>query len=293
MARYEITDLCSKIRKIEAIPTSSSTFTDEDLTELLNMELQSYVVPVIQKVREEYFVIVEEVPFANVIDIPPEAIGMRLRDVASVNGAQLSNIPRLNPEEQNFGTGLFGYIIRNNQIIFSASITGITTIQLSYYKRPNDLTSTDYVKVTSKNGSNVLGVTGIPLDWAIGTTVDVIGKTVPFIGKKYGSALVAVGITTITVDAATYASAEIGDYISTEGYSPVPQYIPVEAHNLLIQSAAMRCLESLGDREGWKVSNTKLEKMEADLINLLAPRVDSQSKKVINRSTITHFMRGN
>lgn len=293
MARYEITDLCSKIRKIEAIPTSSSTFTDEDLTELLNMELQSYVVPVIQKVREEYFVIVETVPFALVIDIPPEAIGMRLRDVTSIRGTTITNIPRLNPEELSLGTGLFGYIIRNNQIIFSAEIKSIDSIQLSYYKKPNDLTVTNFVKVTAKNGAGVMSVTGIPTTWTIGTPVDVIGKAVPFIGKKYGATITGVSSTTITVDIDTYNLISVGDYVAAEGYSPVPQYLPTEAHNLLIQSAAMRCLESLGDREGWKIANTKLAKMEADLINLLAPRVDSQSKKVINRNTITNYLRGN
>ena len=291
MARYDTTDLCDKIRKIEAIPSSSNTFTDADLTELLNMELQSYVVPVIQKVREEYFVIVEnQVLVGNAITIPPAAIGLRLRDIAiwDESGQALTFIPMLSPEELNNGN-MFGYTLRNEQVIFNMVTPGVT-LAISYFKRPNDLTVTDYCIVTAKLGGNQVTVNGMPAEWVGTESVDIIGKTVPFIGKSTEVTATITNSTTITLPAGDYAKVAVGDYIAATGYSPVPQYIPVEAHTLLIQSAALRCLQSLGDRDGWKVSSQKLGRMEADLISLITPRVVSQYKKIVNSRTIKQFV---
>lgn len=291
MARYDAADLCDKIRKIEAIPASSNTFTNDDLTEILNMELQSYVVPVIQKVREEYFVVTEQhVLVGNTITIPPEAIGLRLRDVAVWDDAQqsLQFIPKLNPEELNAGN-LYGYTLRNDKIVFNSVPSGVT-ISLSYYKRPNDLTNTEYVTVLTKAGSNQVTVTGMPVTWTGTVSVDVIGKQIPFIGKSLEVPAVVFSATTLTLPADVYAAIEVGDFIATTGFSPVPQYIPVEAHALLIQSAALRCLQSLGDREGWKVSSQKLGRLEMDLISLITPRVESQYKKIVNNRNLKHFM---
>lgn len=291
MARYDAADLCDKIRKIEAIPASSNTFTNDDLTEILNMELQSYVVPVIQKVREEYFVVTEQhVLTGNTITIPPEAIGLRLRDVAVWDEAQqsLQFIPKLNPEELNAGN-LYGYTLRNDKIVFNSVPSGVT-ISLSYYKRPNDLTNTEYVTVLTKAGSNQVTVTGMPATWTGTVSVDVIGKQIPFIGKSIEVSAVVFSATTLTLPADVYATIEVGDFIATSGFSPVPQYIPVEAHALLVQSAALRCLQSLGDREGWKVSSQKLGRLEMDLISLITPRVESQYKKIVNNRNLKHFM---
>lgn len=291
MARYDAADLCDKIRKIEAIPASSNTFTNDDLTEILNMELQSYVVPVIQKVREEYFVVTEQhVLNGNTITIPPEAIGLRLRDVAVWDEAQqsLQFIPKLNPEELNAGN-LYGYTLRNDKIVFNSVPSGVT-ISLSYYKRPNDLTNTEYVTVLTKAGSNQVTVTGMPATWVGTVSVDVIGKQIPFVGKSIEVSAVVFSATTLTLPADVYATIEVGDFIATSGFSPVPQYIPVEAHALLVQSAALRCLQSLGDREGWKVSSQKLGRLEMDLISLITPRVESQYKKIVNNRNLKHFM---
>lgn len=291
MARYDTIDLCDKIRRIESIPTSSNTFTDDDLAEMLNLELQTYVVPVVQRVREEYFVIVEQHTLTgNTLAIPPEAIGMRLRDVAIWNtGTQtLEFIPKLSPEELNHANR-YGYTLRNEQIVFN-NINSGTVIQLSYFKRPNDLTTTDYCVVVSKDGSNNVTVSGMPASWTVSHTVDVIGKTVPFITKEEDVTATIVDTDTLTLSAAAYAEVAVGDYIVTAGYSPVPQYLPVEAHGLLVQAAALRCLQSLGDRDGWKVAAQKLARMETDLVALISPRVETQYKKVITNRSINKFM---
>ena len=64
------------------------------------------------------------------------------------------------------------------------------------------------------------------------------------------------------------------------GQSPVAQFIPAEATYLLAQLAAARCLQALGDTEGYKVSLTKIEQMKNHLINLISDRIEGQPKRI-------------
>jgi len=292
--RYETTSLCNQIRRIGSLPTSASTFTDDDLTAIMNMELQASVVPIIQTAREEYFVIADTVTVAaNVatIDIASEAIGMRIRDLAVASGNSLQYIPRVTPELYNSS---FGYYIQNNQIILCAPFTTETTFIVKYYKRPNDLT-TETVKVVSKGAGTTINVDNIPDTWGTisnNITIDVIDKSVPFIGKKYNVSSTITGASAISVTAEAYALIEVGDYIALEGTSPVPQYIPVEAHHLMVQGANTRCLEALGDKDGYKAAAVKFAQMTEALISIINPRVESQSKKVITNRTLHSMITG-
>lgn len=283
--KHETAALCAQLRRLESIPTSSNTFTDADLTELMNIELQSTIVPAIQSVREEYFVVDTDYTLQageSAIDIPPEAVGMRLRDVVKVHtGGSISYLPRLTPEELSYGTGLYGYTVKNNQLILYPTPTAAVTIRVSFYRRPNDLTNTLYGYVISKDGSNTVTMSNIPTSWNVGQGLDLIGKELPFIGKEYNWLPTGVNTGTLEVPAEIYALITPGDYIASAGYSPVAQYIPVEAMNLLVQAAAIRSLEALGDHDGWKVATTKYTQMEKSLLAIISPRVESKSKKVI------------
>lgn len=289
-SRYETTELCKQIRRIESIPTSANTFTDADLTELMNMELQSSVVPLIQRVREEYFVVSKDYTIdltTKTLDIPPEAIGMRVRNVAYVdsNGI-LTFIPRISPEELTYDRAIYGYLLQNNQIIFYTTVNPSQTVRITYFKRPNDLTTTEFGVIMSKDGANTLTLSHIPADWAPGTELDLINKSVPFIAKDFIWSLTSKTATTIVVPADIYALAEVGDYVTTSGMAPVLQYIPVEAHHLVVQAAAVRCLEALGDGDGWKIASETYNNRAADLIAIINPRVESQHKKIVSRNNI-------
>lgn len=288
--RYEVENLCAQIRRIESIPTSENTFTDYDITELMNMELQSAVVPLIQRVREEYFVISKIYTVGNgvkTIEIPSEAIGMRLRDVSIIdsNGI-LEYLPRLNPEYLTYGRRVYGYTLQNNELILHTNKNNEYTIKVSYFKRPNDLTTGSHVMVTGKNGNNEISVTKIHDSFTITSELDLISKFSPFVGKAYMWLPTAITTNTITVPSDVYEQTSIGDYITLSGTAPVPQSIPVEAHHLLVQGTAMRCLEALGDRDGWKIASAKYTKMENDLLAIINPRVESQSKKIVKRRSI-------
>src|SRR5690606_16238107 len=74
---------------------------------------------------------------------------------------------------------------------------------------------------------------------------------------------------------------EVGDYITLEGYSAIPQ-IPVEAHAYLAQLTAAKCLEGLGDREGMKAALDKAESLKKSLLVMTSQRVDGSPKKVVS-----------
>lgn len=73
-----------------------------------------------------------------------------------------------------------------------------------------------------------------------------------------------------------------GDYIALEEECIIPQ-IPTEAHSLLAQRVAARCLEALGDTEGLQAANAKIAEMEQKLGSVVDTRVEGAPLKIYSR----------
>ena len=84
---------------------------------------------------------------------------------------------------------------------------------------------------------------------------------------------------TIFVDTVTGLS--VGDYISLEGYSAIPQ-IPLEAHAYLAQLTAVKCLETVADRPGMEAAQAKANELRQNMLTITTQRVDGSLKKIIN-----------
>lgn len=290
MSKFEVGTLCKNIRLIEAIPESQNTFLDEDLVELMSLELLTTVVPLIKKARADFFTVSKLYTIDEnnrAIDIPNAAIGLSVRSVMwRYSDGTVSIIPLLDLTELPYNRD--GYVIMNNQVIVYSSIQN-AQIQIDFYNRPASLTLTEYGKVVAKQAvvnpgdtEATLTLNQKPESWQDTTEVTVISKAVPFVTKELG-VIITPGDptdTTITVPIATFNQVAVGDYICTTDYAPVIQYVPVEAYHLIVQLAAVRCLESLGDKDGWKVSNTQATQMKQDLMELIMPRTETQHKAI-------------
>lgn len=290
---YTTSKLVESVRRRGSIPASQQLFSIDDIIDLATDELETSILPQIMSVREEYFVSYTDVAVASSsepvdLDIPSNAIGQKLRDVCWVHtNGSLSSIPRYELEQASGNSysddyaRTNGFMIRGNNVVLYPSNQGTGTLRLYFYKRPLTLianTKCGQVQSIDTN-TNEVTLSFLPANWAVTNTVNVISQTQPFQTK-----VDSVEITTISFSTVTLASVDniaVGDWIALEGYSPIPQ-LPVEAHKVLAQATVVKCMEAMGDREGMKASQAKLDIDLQNMFKLIAPRVDGAPKKVTN-----------
>jgi hypothetical protein len=295
---YTTTQLIASIKRRASMPTSQQLFTDQAFIDLATDEMESNIVPMIMSVREEYFV--KEIDYTITASqiayaIPPRAIGMKLRDVVLVTNPNtpqysISSLPRLNLEDISNDVGSpyitpVGFYLKNNDVILypTPANTG-TYLRLYYLERPLTLCTTSNAgQITSINtGTNEVTLSFVPNDWVVGDTINAVSSVPGFQTTVVSAEITALSDPTVTLDSVDDLS--VGDWISLEGFSPIPQ-IPVEAQIVLAQATAVKCLEALGDREGMAAAERKLEQNKHDMLTMLNPRVDGAIQKVTNAGT--------
>lgn len=293
--QYNTEELIKTIKRACAVPTSQLTYTDEDWTALANDMLQTKVVPLVMSTREEYFVTFEDVfsPADGVIPFPKQAVGSKLRTVAYIsqqNPLILINLPRIDLDVVA-GVGFYniwtlaGFYIQGENIVLypNTSVPTNTPIRLYYYKRTLYLAAPDQygrvVEVDPLTGTITLDY--LPLTWQVGDTLNSVSSEPNFTVTNPLMTVSALSSPTIIVD--NVEGISVGDYISQEGYSAIPQ-VPIEAMNYLAQLTAVIALEGLGDREGMAAAEKVAESLKESLLVMISNRVDGSPKKVINPS---------
>lgn len=316
----DVTALIARAKLQELIPNSSVTFTDDQVGSLMDQELQSYVVPLVQDVRQEYFIVTRDyvmpavtgtVNVQNWLEVPDEATGLTLRDVyVTDDQGNFANIPRLSPEQaasrnspvwwgttnSNTAWGQGGFYLQGNQLqLFPYSIANNRPMRLTFNRRPARLTKTsNCAQIISIIGDSVTLGASIN-SWSTGDYIDVIQNKLPhdyvqdlsatqsLYSSPVGLRAVLVASAsgnTLTFDPGITASLHVGDWVADYGFSPFAQLIPIEATNVLVQSTAVRLLEALGDRDGQKAAEAKLARMSKDLLGLISPRVQGKAQKI-------------
>jgi hypothetical protein len=88
-----------------------------------------------------------------------------------------------------------------------------------------------------------------------------------------------------------YWPIEVGDYICLANECIIPQ-IPPELHSMLAEMTASRILSALGDKEGYALSQNKLEQISKQQAALIGNRVEGSVVKVFNSSSLLRMGRG-
>jgi len=291
---FAIDALIAQVYRMESIATSSQTFNEEDIIEFLNLELQSTVTPVIQSVNEEFGVMSVDYPVSPLPDtvrIPTEATGARLRSVQLISSSGIiQNVPRLSPDkigQMNFWAN--GFYIKNNELVFyPVPIVFQGTLRLNYFRRPNKLVQAlaagRITAIDTIGGLVTLDNAPVPSnDWIGGAKVDVIHGDSPFDFVEQNLTILSATGPVLQFSPTDVALLEIGDYVSLTGESVVAQFIPSEATYYLCQLAGARCLQALGDTEGYQVAQTKAAEMRTHLLNLVSDRIEGQPKRLIGQ----------
>jgi len=299
---YDSTELLASIKKRASIPVSQQTFLDEDLLMFADEEISLKIVPAILSVKEEFYVVTEEIPLqANKLNypIPYRAIGSKVRQLYLKSGDNLSPLAQIQMDhlsdssKTNLSSNYPGFYIQNGDIMFPTGTTLDTSssLEVRYYFRPNKLVKLNRgAKIQSINfTTGVITINGtVPSNITAGSQVDLIQANPNHKTYNFDITVQSVTSNTITVAASELPSDLVpGDYVCTSGETVIPQ-IPSDLHVMLAQAVATRVLEALGDTQGLANATAKLNEMERNLLTVIDSRVESPSRKVVN---VNSFLR--
>lgn len=293
---YTTTGLVAKLKRFGSVPTSQALFLAADFIALMDDELFATLLPLIQRVKEQFFVTYTDraiVSGTNAYTIPSRAAGSQLIDVVIVdeNGNEAS-MPNLGPQGiKNQGGFLtndnFGFYIRDNKLIlFPTPTTTGRYVRFKYVRRPNRLVAVSAAGLVSSFNAltKEITLTATPSGFTTSKVYDIISNVPPFISLGDDLAVTSIVGNVVTMSADLPDDLAAGMYLCESSESPIPQ-IPPEGHTVLAQLGAVKALEAMDDKNLDKAKK-KADSMMSDFEDLLSPRLDNSGEKVVNRGGI-------
>lgn len=300
---YDTQALIDDVERRCSVPLSQMTFTPLDLVLFATKKLQSSIVPLVMRAKQEYFVKdVDIVPDSTgIIPIPDDAVGAKLEYVMAFSDQNIIKIPRLDlgviasngSNNSNFGfvgnnnvVGNGGFYVQGNDIhLYPKNLlnTYNQMVKLYYFQRTLTLAEpTAYGRITSIDyNANSVVLNNVPLEWAPGTVLN-IQKGTPNDFKILVPSISIVTLSDPTVNlSGSIADVNVGDYVCFKDYVACPQ-IPEEAHSYLAQLIVIKCMEGLGDTQAMTNAIGSAEQEKNDLVSLISDRVEGQPKKIVN-----------
>mgnify|MGYP003119130915 CR=1 FL=1 len=279
---YTTSDLLSSVKIKAMMPLNQDTFTESDILSLATEELQSYIMPLVMSVREEYYLFQEDIDIVSGTSdyrIPSRAIGSRLRDVVLLSsGNSTASLPRLTPEE-TVGTMVKtpAFSLRSETIILHPKPTNSSDkLRLSYFIRPSKLVKTtrgaSIISIDTNNKK--VTVNNVPSNIVSSSKVDLIPGKGGCIPLAIDQSISDISGTVITLNSIPEDLAVGDDVVLAEESSRISA--PIEFRTLLEQAVVVKVLEALGDTEGLRNALTKLSQQEKHMLTLISPRVEGE-----------------
>jgi len=275
---YDSTRLIAQVTMKGALP--NGRFEDTEILDLATDALTSLVVPLINSVREEYYVMSTDISTISgtaSYNIPDRAIGQVLREVKLISGTEIVDLIRLDPEDITStlsGTPSGFYLQANKIVLYPTPNSASTTLRVTYFGRTGYLVATTSAAAITAIAGNVITCTPVT-GWTTANTFDLIGGSWL---RGYDLAATTVGASSITFTATVPADLAVGDYVALAGYSPIPQ-CPIEAHALLVQLTVVACLEAMGDLANLGPAKEKADMLAAALKGVLQNRIQGAGRR--------------
>jgi hypothetical protein len=294
--------MIESVRKRTMTPDDTSIFTDQDILDILNEEMDVQILDKLLALHEEHLTVHIDIPrnAEGIYDIPYRAIGNKLRDVSLVNGTnvvyELSQISLGELPDYSYSidsnTYLDRFYVESNQIKLVAPTRNYDYLRIYFYIRPNVLTKTKEAAVITdwnidENEDTIrFNFSTAGKNFSSKKEYDIIGYKTP--NKIKGFDLAPEEVDLSSTPSVTFKWSDIqpffdeikvGDYLSIAEQTPVPN-IPTEMHPVLAQGAAIHILESLGDTEALGNAQRRMEKMVAATQSLVDDRVELAPKKI-------------
>lgn len=291
--------LTSLKRRI-TLPASQVLLNDTDLLAMADYVMRTKVVPLIKSVRQDFFVLTTDEQLVigqSEYDIPYRALGRGLRDLKlkdSSNGRRDLVLIALEDEHLfRAGTIPLGFYFKGDKIVVVPTPTDDSFSLQKWWELPpaNLIQTSEAAVVVSVSDPNVT-VSSVPSTLTTGAVVDFIKGVEGNVTIGYDQTIQNIAGNTITFSADAIPSGlQAGDYICLAQKSPVVQ-LPAEATPYLETCTAQHVLKAIGDYDGSSALN-EVEKDEAtNLKQVLEPRIEGESTKIINRKGLVRGWRG-
>lgn len=294
------TGLIGSVRRRAMVPDDSSTFTDTDILEILNEEIDVGLLSTIMSMNEEHMVIFEDFELVSGTvryKIPYRAVGNKLRDVAFVDTTGgIYELSRTSLEElsdyrylrNRTNTNIF-YVEGQDIVLVDTDVQEFESLRMYYYIRPNVLVDEKRIgTITSiDTATGTIQLSNFPDNFGASIQYDFVANKTPNKILSFDNTATSVNANTRTVvfdPTVLPTGLEVGDYLCQAEESPVAN-IPTELQPVLAQRAAVHILEALGDTEGLQNAMVRLQKMEEATMQLIDDRVEGAPQKVKPRKT--------
>jgi len=301
MSRILTTEkLIASVRRRAMIPDDTSTYTDEDIINIMNEEIDEQVLADVMVTNQEHLVYahpIEVIRDQSQYKIPYRSIGNKLRELSYLDSSgdtyELSRISMedLSDYRNGFNNGnLDVFWVQGDSINFvNTRVNDYTTVMFYYYLRPNVLVPSDQVGVITaiNRTTGVISLSNFPSDFSNIPEMDFVSSRSPSTILKFDVQPISVSGSTMTITFSVDdipSTLNVGDFICEREESPVPN-IPTEFHPILAQATAVHILEALGDTEGLSNANNKLEKMKKAIVQITNDRVEGSPQKINPRNT--------
>lgn len=292
----DTTAFLAAVDRAITVPNYQPRFSPSDLLALANEEQQSMVVPMIVALREEFFVFRDTLAI-NAGDygfrIPERAIGRTLREIQYRNqagGNLVYDLPRISIEDSyrftNLGQGTpNGFMIEGDTIRLLPTPSSNGEVILYTLRKPSNLVQTSRTATVTNVGTNTITLSRVPSNLTIGSKIDITDNkpSYPLVYKDLEITNITGLVLTVTGFTGTaLTGVDLGDSVSTALETSIVQ-LPDEATVVLVHATAVRVLEALSIPDQMKIAEEKLQQKIRACREILSPRVEGSTPKVIQR----------
>lgn len=300
---YSTDSLLPMLRLLPLMPSVQALFSNSDLVNVMDFEMSSKILPLIDNQAEEYFIVPSDIPYIQSVrtySLPVRATADKLRSVSFVDSNNNEiRIPRLRPEDimSNVNStglainpALWGFYLQNDKVIlylgsFTGSSNAYKFLRLRFVRMPSTLVQEAACGQITAIAGNVVTISSLPSTFTTSLTYDIVSNS-PQMFVSQGDDLTITTITPLTAPAAsiTFTSlpqdvlgntlAQVGDWVCLAMQSPIPQIPFKPGFQLLLQLSAAKCLEIHGDTQGFNVAMSQAADMKNYFISVITPRVD-------------------
>jgi len=286
------------LRLLPLMPSVQALFSDSDLVNIMDFEMSSKILPLIDNQAEEYFIVRGDIPYDQSIreyPLPVRATADKLRSVSFVDSSYNEiRIPRLRPEDVMsnvnatglaINPALWGFYLQDDRVIlYLGSYTGSSQaykfLRLRFVRMPSTLVQEAACGQITAVAGNIITVNSVPSTFTTTATYDIVSNSPQmFVSKGDDLTVTSIigNVMTFTVtppEPKGIPGPQIGDWVCLAMQSPIPQIPFKPGFQLLLQLSASKCLEIHGDTQGFNVAMSQAADMKNYFISVITPRVD-------------------
>jgi hypothetical protein len=280
-----------EVKRLITVPANQALMNDSQLLLMGDEASQSYVVPLLMSLRQEYFVTSYTQAVTSGVStypIPSRSVARTLRELKYVlTGARKQNLAQIALEDTqlwpNDGT-VSGYHFKGDKIVL-VGVPNVSTssLEIWYYLQPSKLVKLSEAAKVVSVAADVVTVESVPSTFAAGVIVDFVQGISGNSNLGMDLAITSVAGTQVTFGAGVVPTDLVaGDYIALAGQTPVVQ-IPTEGVPYLTTKTCVRILNAIGDFEGMAKLEELASQQEKTLKIITEPRNSGENEKVVPR----------